>query len=101
MVKDIIDKAMYKILLQGLEPKVTLENEELVLGWYEPNTTTLEGVTNSISTLQTQVTNNETQIKNIADDLNLYVKKVEYQESLAELKSKLSTIEDRTKWFSL
>ena len=35
------------------------------------------------------------------DDLNLYVKKVEYQESLAELKSKLSTIEDRTKWFSL
>ena len=85
----------------GLEPKVTLENEELVLGWYEPNTTTLEGVTNSISTLQTQVTNNETQIKNIADDLNLYVKKVEYQESLAELKSKISTIEDRTKWFSL
>lgn len=85
----------------GLEPKVTLENEELVLGWYEPNTMSLEGVTNSISTLQTQVTNNETQIKNIADDLNLYVKKVEYQESLAELKSKLSTIEDRTKWFSL
>ena len=28
----------------GLEPKVVLEGEDLVIGWYEPNPTTAEGV---------------------------------------------------------
>ena len=39
----------------GLEPKVTSENGQLVLGWFEPNSTTLEGVNSALSTLQTSV----------------------------------------------
>ena len=30
----------------GLEPRVVLEGEDLVLGWFEPNPTTIEGVNN-------------------------------------------------------
>ena len=36
---------------EGLEPRVVEENEELVLGWFEPNTATVEGLTNQITTL--------------------------------------------------
>lgn len=39
----------------GLEPKVVLENGSLVLGWYEPNPTTIEGVNSQVSSLQTDV----------------------------------------------
>lgn len=39
----------------GLEPKVVLENGEYVLGWYEPNPTTMEGVSASIAALQNAV----------------------------------------------
>jgi hypothetical protein len=41
--------------IAGLEPKVTSEAGQLVLGWFEPNSTTLEGVNSSLSTLQTSV----------------------------------------------
>lgn len=39
----------------GLEPKVVLENGKYVLGWYEPNPTTMEGVSASIAALQNAV----------------------------------------------
>lgn len=39
----------------GLEPKVALENGQLVLSWYEPNPTTIEGVNSQLGTLQTTV----------------------------------------------
>lgn len=39
----------------GLEPKVTSENGVLVLGWYEPNQSTIEGINSQISTIQTSV----------------------------------------------
>jgi hypothetical protein len=39
----------------GLEPKVIEENGELVLGWFEPNPTTLEGVVDELTTLQDQI----------------------------------------------
>ena len=37
----------------GLEPRVVSENGEFVLGWFEPNPTTIEGVNNQVSGLQT------------------------------------------------
>ena len=39
----------------GLEPKVVLEDNEFVLGWYEPNPTTIEGVNTQVSGIQTTV----------------------------------------------
>lgn len=39
----------------GLEPRVVLENGELVLGWFEPNPTTIEGVNNQVSAVQTEL----------------------------------------------
>ena len=39
----------------GLEPKVVLEDGEFVLGWYEPNPTTIEGVNTQVSGIQSTV----------------------------------------------
>ena len=41
----------------GLEPKVVEENGKMVLGWYEPNPTTIEGVSTAITGLQNTVNN--------------------------------------------
>lgn len=42
--------------IAGLEPKAAFENGQLVLGWYEPNPTTIEGVSSQLGSLQTAVT---------------------------------------------
>lgn len=39
----------------GLEPKVVIEDGEAVLGWYEPNPTTMEGVSANIASLQNSI----------------------------------------------
>lgn len=39
----------------GLEPKIASEDNELVLAWYEPNPTTIDGINSQVSTLQTTV----------------------------------------------
>ena len=41
--------------ISGLEPRVVEEDGELVIGWYEPNPTTIEGVQAQISDLQQTV----------------------------------------------
>lgn len=41
--------------ISGLEPRVIEENGKLVLGWFEPNLNTLDGIQDSISVLQTEV----------------------------------------------
>ena len=38
-----------------LEPKVVEENGELILGWFEPNPTMLDGVVDSLTSLQNQI----------------------------------------------
>lgn len=40
----------------GLEPKVVTENSQLVIGWYEPNPTTIEGVNDQVIAVQGTVT---------------------------------------------
>ena len=39
----------------GLEVRVALEGENFVLGWYEPNPTTIEGVNNQVAGLQSTI----------------------------------------------
>ena len=39
----------------GLEPKVVNENGKMVLGWFEPNPTTIEGVNNQVIALRSDV----------------------------------------------
>lgn len=41
----------------GLEPRVVEENGKLVIGWFEPNPTTLDGINNQINNLQVNVNN--------------------------------------------
>ena len=52
--------------ISGLEPKVTEENGELVLAWYEPNLSSIEDVGDKITALQSSV-------KDLKD--NTYTKK--------------------------
>lgn len=54
----------------GLEPKVVIEDGEAVLGWYEPNPTTMEGVSANIASLQNSIDAINTNIGNLekADD---------------------------------
>lgn len=40
----------------GLEPKVVTEEGKLVLGWFEPNPTTIEGVNDQVTAVQGTVT---------------------------------------------
>lgn len=41
----------------GLEPRVVLEGMDYILGWFEPNPTTVEGVNAQVTALQTKVDN--------------------------------------------
>lgn len=59
----VVTEATYKLTVvdenspwaAGLEPRVVLEDGELVLGWFEPNPTTIEGVNNQVSAIQSSV----------------------------------------------
>ena len=69
---------------EGLEPKVVEENGELVLGWFEPNPTTLDGVVDELTSLQDQINdvsqnvqtnvnsikNLSTEVKDLSDKIN-------------------------------
>jgi hypothetical protein len=48
----------------GLEPKVANENGVLVLGWYEPNPTTIEGINSTITALQGDVNSLTAKVNN-------------------------------------
>ena len=41
--------------IEGLEPRVVEENGELVLGWFQPSSTTIEGVSSQLETLSNRV----------------------------------------------
>lgn len=60
----------------GLEPKVVSENGQLVLGWYEPNPTTIEGVNSQVSGIQTTVKD----LQDVTNDL---------QSDVADLEEKI------------
>lgn len=56
--------------IAGLEPKVVSENGQLVLGWYEPNPTTIEGVNSSLSTIQSTVNDLQGTVSTLAQDVH-------------------------------
>lgn len=53
----------------GLEPKVVSEDGKWVIGWYEPNPTTIEGINSQVSTIQSTVND----LANEVSDLNTAV----------------------------
>ena len=46
----------------GLEPRVVSENGELVIGWFEPNPTTIDDVQDQVTAVQGAVTNLDNQL---------------------------------------
>ena len=59
---------------EGLEPKVVKENGKLILGWFEPNSSTIEGITDQVLTLQDQVDDLIIEIDKKADTEKVYTK---------------------------
>ena len=56
----------------GLEPRVALEDNQLVVGWYEPNPTTIEGINNQVTALQGEVADLVTAIANALAEAKKY-----------------------------
>ena len=52
----------------GLEPKVVTENSQLVIGWFEPNPTTIEGVNDQVTAVQGTVADIEAALGTPSDD---------------------------------
>lgn len=53
----------------GLEPKIVSEDGELVIGWFEPNPTTAEGVQDQVEDLQEEIGHAATEAGNDATGL--------------------------------
>ena len=56
--------------LEGLEPKVVNDSGNLILGWFEPNTITVDGLSDAVNNLSNQVNKNTQSISNITEQLN-------------------------------
>ncbi len=54
----------------GLEPRVVLEDGQLVLGWFEQNTTTIDGVNAQISSIQTSISDLQKSTKDLSDAIS-------------------------------
>lgn len=54
----------------GLEPKIVSENAELVIAWFEPNPTTVEGLSSQITSLSTTVNNLQVNVGTNADNIS-------------------------------
>jgi hypothetical protein len=68
----------------GLEPKVARENNTLVLGWYEPNPTTIEGVNAQVAGIQSAVNDLTSTVEDVVNDLADVYTKDETEEKIAE-----------------
>lgn len=55
--------------IAGLEPKVASEDGQLVLGWYQPNPTTVEGISSTITSLQTTVNDLGETVRDLSTDV--------------------------------
>lgn len=72
----------------GLEPRVVLENDEFVLGWFEQNPTTLDGVNSEIVEIKTSIldvkediktlTNNTFTKEEVKDEINTAIASVDH-----------------------
>ena len=69
----------------GLEPKVARENNTLVLGWYEPNPTTIEGVNAQVAGIQSAVNDLTSTVEEVVEDLSKVYTAEETDEKIAEV----------------
>lgn len=81
----------------GLEPRVVEENGVFVLGWYEPNTTTIDGIQTQITVIQDDITDLNDDLNTKANVADVYTK-LQVEEKIAaaaHLKRKeVESIED-------
>ena len=75
--------------IAGLEPKVTSENNQMVLAWYQPNPTTIEGLGSQLSSLQTSVSDLQTSMSNVYTKTETDNKIAEKIAQAAHLKRKI------------
>lgn len=61
----------------GLEPRVVKEGDDLVIGWYEPNPTTVDGVQDQVTAVQGDVEQAKKDIDAIEEDIVVVEEKVE------------------------
>lgn len=73
---------------EGLEPKVVEENGKLVLGWFEPNQETLEGIADSITNLQGQINDLNDEVQNASNSI------ITLGATLGDLKTSVTNIEN-------
>ena len=82
----------------GLEPKVSTENGQLVIGWYEPNPTTIEGVNDQVTAVQGTVTDLEASVGTPSDGetpaTGLYKEVEDVQAEVESLTDEVGTSED-------
>ena len=82
----------------GLEPKVTTEDGQLVIGWYEPNPTTIEGVNDQVTAVQGTVTDLEASVGTPSDGetpaTGLYKEVEDVQAEVETLTDEIGTAED-------
>lgn len=82
----------------GLEPKVVTENGQLVIGWYEPNPTTIEGVNDQVTAVQGTVADLELSVGVPSDGeteaTGLYKEVEDVQEEVKVLADEVGSSED-------
>lgn len=75
--------------IEGLEPRVVNEDGELVLGWFKPSSTTVEGISSQLETLTNKVdtlTNTVDSVSNVVSgkaDINSVYTKEETEELIS------------------
>ena len=74
--------------IAGLEPRIVNEDGELVIGWYEPNPTTIEGVQDQVVAAQGDIAQAKQDIADIEDNID------EVEENLAKAEEKIDSIND-------
>lgn len=83
----------------GLEPKVVTEGGKLVIGWFEPNPTTIEGVNDQVTAVQGTVADLETSVgvpsAEGQEATGLYKEVEDVQEEVKELTDSVGTDEDK------
>ena len=82
----------------GLEPKVTTEEGKLVIGWFEPNPTTIEGVNDQVTAVQGTVADLETSVGTPSEGdtpaTGLYKEVEDVQAEVETLTNEVGTSED-------
>lgn len=78
----------------GLEPKVVSENSKLVIAWFEPNPTTVEGLASEIASLSTTVNNNAQSVTDLSGKVTVIENEFKANGKVTVLEGKVADLED-------